>query len=153
MWGRELCYFSWQRYCLTSALYKETITSLVLLAILILMQAKLPLVFLTICTYYLFTFIWMSTHIPRSSLPVEFIATLPQAYTAAWGSYDLTAGPSIYPCWMWCGCTQPINPVHPDPSTEPSSFPVDGESCLTWYHLWINWECKQSPHRDRLLKY
>jgi len=65
---------------------------------------------------------------PGPFLLGSFPATPPQTCSVAWGCGDPSAGPGIWPFWTSCSWPRPINPVCPDPSTEPSYPQADWHS-------------------------
>ena len=113
------------RCSLTSAEYRGTITSLLLLALYSWYKPG--------CRWPS----WPPGHTADSCpagcpptpqgpfLPGSFPAPPPQACSAAWGCCDQSAGPGIWPCWTSYRWIQPSDPACPDPSAGPSHPPAD----------------------------
>jgi len=79
--------------------YRGTIPSLVPLATLFLLEARMPLAFLAPWAHCWLMFSRLLTSTPRSNSAGQLSRhSPPQACSVAWGCCDPSAGPSIWPC-------------------------------------------------------
>ena len=90
---------------------QRDISSLLMLATLFLIQAKMPLAFLATWAHCWLMFSWASARTPRSSFSIQVSVTLPQAHSAAWGCCNQSAGPSTCSCRSSSHWPQPSDPV------------------------------------------
>jgi len=139
---------NWTQYLrcsLTRAERRGMITSLLLLAALLLIQARMLLAFLAAWSHWWLMFSQALTSTPQ----VLFLSTVFQLlYTkplALPGVVDPNAGPSTWSCWTSSCWPQPSYPACPDPSVGLSYPQADWHFLPAWCHLQIYRGCAQSP--------
>ena len=127
--------------------YRGMITALLLLATLVLTQARMPLAFLATWAHCWLMFSHLSTNTSSFFfLPGSFPDALTQACIISWGCCDWSAGPNTWSCLISYNWPWPISPVCPDHSASYSR--ADQHSHPTSCHLQTSWGSTQSPHPE-----
>jgi len=114
--------------------YRETITSLLLLAAIFLIWARMPSAFLATWAHCWLMFSWeLTTTLPDPFAPCSFPATLPLACSIAWGCCNQSAGTYTQSCWTSSHWPQPGDPVgdsvQEPPSAAPAQCTLTGKVC------------------------
>ena len=135
--------FSWRPFTFVlsqSTLVKSlSVTSPLVMATLLLIQARRLLAFLVPC------WLMLSSCTPGPFLMGSSPATQPPDFGTVLSCCDSSEAPGTYPCWMSCNWLQPIDLAYLDPSAGPSYTQVDQRSFPAWDHLQTYSECSPSP--------
>ena len=115
--------------------YRVTITSLLLLATLFLIQARTPLAFLVTWPHCWLMFSWLSANTSRSLSSWQLASHSAPCLQQCCSCCDQSAGHGTQSCQSSCSLGQPVDQAYPDPSTGPSYPQADQHFLLTWCHL------------------
>ena len=111
------------------------ITSLLLLAALLLIQTRMPLASLATWAHCWLMFSWALANTPRSiSSTQPSIHSVPLC-RVVWGCCDQSAGLHTWSCWISSHWPQPSYPVCPDPSEGPSHPHADQHFLPTYMYI------------------
>ena len=99
---------------------------------LLLIQARMPLAFLTTWAHCWLIFSWLSNSTPRSLSIRQLSSHSSPGLWVAWCCCDKNAGTDTWPYWNSYSLPWPIDPVYSGPSAVPFSPLADQHSLPSW---------------------